>query len=138
MKTKDIKIKLGQKLFRTTFPSKLLEYRVYGILYQEDGIHYLLECLSCNHGTEKCRLQIILKNSQYTFEKMLDEFADAEEHTCWHKDGEYFTDKILCLDNYLCRQIIACRNEITKHEEEILKANDCIKQLEAEKIKLTK
>ena len=76
-------LKLGDKLYKYTTPSNILEYTCTGVVKRKDATLFEMTCESCSHDY-KCVILLSYKRGEYIFESMV---SDDEEHEqeCWHR-----------------------------------------------------
>lgn len=91
-------LKIGDILYHYAGINGVFEYTVIEIRKSKDNIQYMIECKSCNHGTEKCRLLVINHESHYRknvykFVTMVGSEEENKEHYIWHNELNYFLHK---------------------------------------------
>ena len=122
-----MKLQLGDVLFRTTSPSKLLKYTVYGIFKTQEGESYQIECQNCNDHS-KCQILIKEKNGVFQFSAMLNNNGEEESQHYWHNDSIYRTNRRQAMEDYYNKciayndaEIIRLQKLINIHQQDTWK-----------------
>ncbi len=109
-------MKINDKLYRTTSPSKLFEYTVTGIIDRGNGKMFEIKCEQClDH--KPCYVLVQKENNNtYTYCEMKN---NIESEYYWHNDGFYrLTEKEALKDMYV-RFIEHSEKEIEKNQSNI-------------------
>lgn len=127
-------MKFGDSVFKYGGVGKFFEYKVVAITERPKIVFYEVECLACDHGSEKCHVLITEdldhKCGNYRYVSMVND-SDEERQYYWHNEGLYYKDKHKCLLAEFNRRLTSAEEEVKKAEENLkyrIKARDEIKE----------
>lgn len=136
-------LSVGDKLYKYTFMSGILEYIVYEVRETEDSVLYAIRGLSCKHtdGSEPCEVLVTGSsyhrdrgdnNQKFMFVQMLNNDDGDQTDYTYYNDTEkymYFTSREYALLDVYKQSLKSLLDKKSEQEKSLKETNNKITEL---------